>query len=158
MAESDMTIGVLHPSPASRTLAKAAEKLGIPIPSGAAIYSHQCRMGRAAARMTRKQLAVASGVSERTITAFEHHNSRQITRANNVALRRALEAANVGFTGYGIEVPDRRVTDPPMIEVGPFTLRAINADTIEIMNAGEGGHFRTAELSEAIGRFVSERL
>jgi hypothetical protein len=30
-----------------------------------------------------------------------------------VALRRALEAANVGFTGYGIEVPVRRVPVPP---------------------------------------------
>jgi transcriptional regulator with XRE-family HTH domain len=73
-------------------------------------------MGRAAARMSRKQLAAASGVSERTITAFEHHTSRSITRANNVALRRALEAANVGFTGFGIEVPDRRVPVPPTDE------------------------------------------
>ena len=62
--------------------------------------------------MSRKQLAAASGVSERTIGAFEHHNSRHITRANNVALRQALEAANVGFTSFGIEVPDRLATVP----------------------------------------------
>lgn len=111
-----LTRGTLRPSDPARTLAKAAEKLGIPMPSGADIWPHQCRMGRAAARMSRKQLAAASGVSERTITAFEHHTSRSITRANNVALRRALEAANVGFLGFGIKVPDRRVPVPPTDE------------------------------------------
>lgn len=44
------------------------------------------------------------------------------------------------------------------LRVGPFMLHQIDNDTIQIMNDGEGGHFSSAELSEVIGRFVSERL
>lgn len=68
------------------------------------LYPHQCRMGRAAARMTRQKLAEMSGVSGRTICAFESPTPRAITKVNRAALRRALETTGVRFTGFGIDL------------------------------------------------------
>ncbi len=42
--------------------------------------------------------------------------------------------------------------------VGRYTLRMTGPTTIEIMNAGEGGHFDVHEVAAAIGQFLRERL
>ena len=42
--------------------------------------------------------------------------------------------------------------------IGDWTLRLFTDGRVELMNAGEGGMFVEAELSDAIGQFVSERL
>lgn len=70
----------------------------------AVLYAHQCRMARAAARLTRAELATKSRVSIRTICAFEAPDPRNITRANAMALRRALEETGVQFTGFGVDL------------------------------------------------------
>lgn len=68
------------------------------------LLGHQSRMARAAARLSRKQLAAKSNVSERTIAAFEHWNPRNITRVNAMALRTALEETGVRFTDLGVDL------------------------------------------------------
>lgn len=66
------------------------------------ILPHQCRAARGFLDMTRRELAEASHVSERTTASFESTSSRQITTANNLALRRTFEARGIGFRDLGI--------------------------------------------------------
>lgn len=78
--------------------------MGIPSMSDVVLYPHQSRMARAAARVTREQLAAKSCVSVRTICAFEAPDPRNITRANALALRHALEETGVRFTDFGVDL------------------------------------------------------
>lgn len=65
----------------------------------------QCRAARALISLSQKQLAAASGVSERTIVHFEKSERTPIP-ANRAALQRALEAAGVEFLdGDGVRAP-----------------------------------------------------
>jgi transcriptional regulator with XRE-family HTH domain len=68
------------------------------------ILPHQCRMARGAARLSRRELAKMSGVSERTIANFEGCGPHKITTPNAAAVRSALEAMHVRFTDVGVDL------------------------------------------------------
>ena len=55
------------------------------------------------------------------------------------------------------KVLDARIVDDGFT-IGRYTLRMIDPATIEIMNAGEGGHFDVHEMAAAITRFLKEHL
>lgn len=62
-----------------------------------AIIGAQCRAARRLVRLSIGRLAHESGVGEKTIGSFEQDRHVPI-RAHRRAIRRALEAAGVGFT------------------------------------------------------------
>ena len=57
----------------------------------------QCRGARAMLEWSRKQLADASGIAERTVIDFER-GARSPLRNNLAAMQRALETAGIEFT------------------------------------------------------------
>lgn len=73
-------------------------------------------------------------------------------RPSDVANTLARAADSLG-------VPIPPTPDGGELTVGGITMRHRSDGTVAIFHAsGEGGHFDAGEFSEAVGRFVSERL
>ncbi len=128
---ADPTLRPMPQTDQTQALARAAEKLGVPVsPSDEA-------------RVERVALAIGCLVEDRGAC----WPPKRMCRCWDAA-----EAAISALAPNELSVP------PIELMVGPFRLRHVDGARLEIMRDGEGGDFSTAELSEVIGRFVSERL
>ena len=78
---------------------------------GMSISAAQCRAGRAILALTQEELAVASGVSKRTIASFESEQRGPIA-ANLAMIKTALEAAGVEFIAENGGGPGVRLRKP----------------------------------------------
>lgn len=130
----DPTLGTMTPTDPAKTLAKAAEVLGIP--AGSVVRNGFIELPPGASPTDVVHVMrprVARECHMRSLSACQ--NEPHCSEWGECVLYLAIG-----------------------LRVGPFMLRRIDNDTIQIMNGGEGGDFSAAELSEVIGRFVSERL
>ena len=60
-----------------------------------------CKAARALAEWTAAQLAAAAGVPVDTIRSFESGRTRTLSRENESAIRKALQASGVQFLNAG---------------------------------------------------------